>query len=63
PVPEAAPGEPPSLDTETDPEPGVEPAALEFLAADTAARAHRLLTELLAGRPTPPGVAATGLTV
>ncbi|GHI25309.1 hypothetical protein Shyd_66800 [Streptomyces hydrogenans] len=63
PVPEAVPGEPPSLDTETDPEPGVEPAALEFLAADTAARAHRLLTELLAGRPTPPGVAATGLTV
>ncbi len=49
PVPAAAPGEPPSLDTETDPEPGVEPGALEFLAADTAARAHRLLTELLAG--------------
>ncbi|GGR57413.1 SWF or SNF family helicase [Streptomyces roseolus] len=54
PVPDAAPGEPPALDTETDPEPGVEPAALEFLAADTAARAHRLLTELLAGRPAGP---------
>ncbi|MEU8619001.1 SWF or SNF family helicase [Streptomyces sp. NPDC048623] len=44
PVPSAAPGEPPSLDTETDPEPGVDPTALEFLAADAAARAHRLLT-------------------
>ncbi|MET9346947.1 SWF or SNF family helicase [Streptomyces termitum] len=50
PVPAAEPGEPPSLDTETDPDPGVEPAALEFLAADAAARAHRLLVELLAGR-------------
>ncbi|MFE5791506.1 SWF or SNF family helicase [Streptomyces sp. NPDC056503] len=63
PVPGAAPGEPPALDTETDPEPGVEPAALEFLAADTAARAHRLLTELLAGRPVSPGVSASGATV
>ncbi|GAA3089550.1 hypothetical protein GCM10017562_70270 [Streptomyces roseofulvus] len=63
PVPEAGPGEPPSLDTETDPEPGVEPAALEFLAADTAARAHRLLTELLAGRPAPVGGPAADLTV
>ncbi|NML51941.1 SWF or SNF family helicase [Streptomyces sp. R302] len=60
PVPDAAPGEPPALDTETDPEPGVEPAALEFLAADTAARAHRLLTELLADRPIAP---AGGLSV
>lgn len=63
PVPDAAPGEPPALDTETDPEPGVEPAALEFLAADTAARAHRLLTELLAGRPVAPAGAAGGLSV
>ncbi|WP_051717317.1 SWF or SNF family helicase [Streptomyces sp. NRRL F-5727] len=63
PVPEAGPGEPPSLDTETDPEPGVEPAALEFLAADTAARAHRLLTELLAGRAAPAGGPAGDLTV
>lgn len=38
------PGTPPSLDTETPPPPGVEPAALEFLAARTAARAHRLLS-------------------
>ncbi|MFG3343829.1 SWF or SNF family helicase [Streptomyces sp. NPDC048018] len=44
PVPSAAPGGPPSLDTETDPEPGIDPAALEFLAADAAARAHRLLS-------------------
>ncbi|MFI6051304.1 SWF or SNF family helicase [Streptomyces violascens] len=42
------PGEPPHLDTETAPEPGVDPAALEFLAADTAARAHRILAEALA---------------
>ncbi|MFF0754285.1 SWF or SNF family helicase [Streptomyces sp. NPDC004267] len=44
PVPAGAPGEPPSLDTETGPEPGLDPAALEFLAADAAARAHRLLS-------------------
>ncbi|MEV6329999.1 SWF or SNF family helicase [Streptomyces sp. NPDC051909] len=44
PDPAEAPGEPPSLDTETEPEPGLDPAALEFLAADAAARAHRLLT-------------------
>ncbi|MEV4946514.1 SWF or SNF family helicase [Streptomyces sp. NPDC053755] len=43
-----APGEPPSLDTEADPGPGLDPAALEFLAADTAARAHRMLAEALA---------------
>ncbi|GGT87689.1 SWF or SNF family helicase [Streptomyces violascens] len=42
------PGEPPHLDTETAPEPGVDPAALEFLAADAAARAHRMLAEALA---------------
>ncbi|MEU3399579.1 SWF or SNF family helicase [Streptomyces filamentosus] len=63
PVPVPGPGEPPSLDTETDPEPGVEPAALEFLAGDTAARAHRLLGELLAGQPVSPGASAAGLTV
>ena len=44
PVPPAAPGEPPSLDTETDPEPGLDPTALEFLAADAAARARLLLS-------------------
>ncbi|MER7960165.1 SWF or SNF family helicase [Streptomyces sp. NPDC096030] len=42
------PGEPPSLDTETAPGPGIDPSALEVLAADAAARAHRLLAEALA---------------
>lgn len=42
-----APGVPPSLDTEARPAPGVDPAALEFLAARTAAEAHRLLNEAL----------------
>ncbi|MFE6070218.1 SWF or SNF family helicase [Streptomyces sp. NPDC056525] len=48
PVVQDAPGRSPSLDTETEPEPGVEPAALEFLASDTAGRAHRMLVEALA---------------
>jgi uncharacterized Zn finger protein len=39
------PGVPPSLDTETPAPSGVDPAALEFLAARTAAQAHRLLSE------------------
>jgi hypothetical protein len=38
---------PPSLDTETPPAPGIDPAALEFLAARTAVQAHRLLSESL----------------
>ncbi|MFE9370046.1 SWF or SNF family helicase [Streptomyces sp. NPDC006711] len=42
------PGEPARLDTETPPEPGVDPAALEFLAADAAGRAHRMLADALA---------------
>ncbi|GHH61764.1 putative Zn finger protein [Streptomyces umbrinus] len=46
PVP-AEPGLPPSLDTETDPAPGVDPAALEFLATQAAREAHRLLAEAL----------------
>lgn len=37
------PGVPPSLDTETPAPSGVDPAALQFLAARTAAQAHRLL--------------------
>ncbi|MFB7442831.1 SWF or SNF family helicase [Streptomyces mirabilis] len=41
------PGRPPSLDTEAAPAPGVDPAALEFLATATAAEAHRLLAEAL----------------
>ncbi|TXS46282.1 SWF or SNF family helicase [Streptomyces sp. uw30] len=47
----AEPGVPPSLDTETPPGPGVDPAALEFLAARTAAEAHRLLAEALRADP------------
>ncbi|MGW1668175.1 SWIM zinc finger family protein [Streptomyces sp. NPDC002324] len=41
------PGLPASLHTETPPAPGVDPAALEFLAARTAREAHRLLAEAL----------------
>ena len=43
-----APGIPPTLDTEAPPAPGVDPEALEFLAARTAVEAHRLLGEALA---------------
>jgi uncharacterized Zn finger protein len=49
PVPDE-PGLPPALDTETAPAAGVDPAALQFLAADAAARAHRMLTEALSPR-------------
>ncbi len=42
-----APGIPPALDTEAPPAPGVDPAALEFLATRTAVEAHRLLAEAL----------------
>ncbi|MDX2934974.1 SWF or SNF family helicase [Streptomyces ipomoeae] len=41
------PGLPPSLDTEVPPAPGVDPAALEFVAAQTAREAHRMLAEAL----------------
>ncbi|MEU9011856.1 SWF or SNF family helicase [Streptomyces sp. NPDC048479] len=41
------PGQPATLDTETAPAPGIDAAALEFLASDAAARAHRLLSEAL----------------
>ncbi|MFE9774476.1 SWF or SNF family helicase [Streptomyces sp. NPDC005931] len=50
PVPPAlpgAPGVPPVLDTEAAPAAGIDPAALEFLAAQTAAHAHRLLADAL----------------
>ncbi|MDX3745122.1 SWF or SNF family helicase [Streptomyces sp. AK08-02] len=47
PLPEI-PGTPPALDTDTPPAPGVDPGALEFLAARTAVEAHRLLAEALA---------------
>ncbi|MGW1408455.1 SWIM zinc finger family protein [Streptomyces sp. NPDC002403] len=43
----AEPGAAPSLDTETEPQDGVDPAALEMLATDGAARAHRMLAEAL----------------
>ncbi|WP_418960921.1 SWF or SNF family helicase [Streptomyces tritici] len=43
-----APGAAQSLDTETEPAPGLDPAALEFLAAGAAARARRLLADALA---------------
>ncbi|MFF5370553.1 SWF or SNF family helicase [Streptomyces sp. NPDC013187] len=43
------PGAPPSLDTETPPASGLDPVALEFLAARTAVRAHGLLREALRG--------------
>ncbi|MFI6694022.1 SWF or SNF family helicase [Streptomyces sp. NPDC050433] len=46
PVPEE-PGLPPSLDTEAEPPPGIDADALEFLAADTAGRALRLLADAL----------------
>ncbi|MFJ9663129.1 SWF or SNF family helicase [Streptomyces sp. NPDC101219] len=52
------PGTPPSLDTDAAPMAAVDPAALEFLAARTAAQAHRLLAEALreghADRPVEP---------
>ncbi|MBT2395015.1 SWF or SNF family helicase [Streptomyces sp. ISL-100] len=41
------PGRPPALDTEAGPAPGIDVAALEFLARDAAGRAHRLLAEAL----------------
>ncbi|NUK03413.1 SWF or SNF family helicase [Streptomyces lunaelactis] len=41
------PGAPPALDTETAPAPGIDSAALEFLAADAAARAYRALADAL----------------
>lgn len=58
PEPPAAPGPPPSLDTEVPPAPGIDPAALEFLAAQTAAAAHLWLGETLeaaAGEQAPAG--------
>ncbi|WP_411148034.1 SWF or SNF family helicase [Streptomyces sp. A30] len=44
-------GPPPALDTEAPPAPGIEPAALEFLAARTAVEAQRLLAEALGAGP------------
>ncbi|WSQ13771.1 SWF or SNF family helicase [Streptomyces sp. NBC_01231] len=50
----AEPGVPPSLDTEALPAPGIDPAALEFLAARTAVEAHRLLADALRSEPQGP---------
>lgn len=47
PLPQEA-GPPPALDTQTAPAPGIDPDALEFLAADAAARARALLAAALA---------------
>ncbi|MHA4773293.1 SWIM zinc finger family protein [Streptomyces sp. MSC1_001] len=58
PVAADAPGRSPSLDTETDPEPGIDPAALEFLASDAAARAHRMLLDALGSEPPSPRLTA-----
>lgn len=41
------PGQPPSLDTETAPAPGLDPDAVEFLATTAAGEAYRLLAEAL----------------
>ncbi|MFF9336808.1 SWF or SNF family helicase, partial [Streptomyces albogriseolus] len=43
------PGLPPSLDAETPPAAGVDPTAVEFLAARTTDEAHRMLAEALGG--------------
>ncbi|MFE9172941.1 SWF or SNF family helicase [Streptomyces kebangsaanensis] len=58
PEPPAAPGPPPSLDTEAPPAPGIDPAALEFLAAQTALAAHLWLgwaLQAATGRQAPAG--------
>ncbi|MFJ9800235.1 SWF or SNF family helicase [Streptomyces wuyuanensis] len=72
PLPEE-PGRPPSLETETGAPEGIDPDALEFLAADAAVRARRMLAEVLSTGRTEQGLGqsvaglpeglATGLTV
>ncbi|MBZ3901970.1 SWF or SNF family helicase [Streptomyces griseiscabiei] len=47
PPPPVEPGLPASLDTEVPPAPGVDPSALEFLAAQTAREARRMLADAL----------------
>ncbi|MFJ6348074.1 MULTISPECIES: SWF or SNF family helicase [unclassified Streptomyces] len=61
PFPPAAAGEPPSLDTENGPEPGIDPVALEFLAGDAAARALRMLAGALDDAPLSPSQDAVRL--
>ncbi|WAL93620.1 SWF or SNF family helicase [Streptomyces sp. Je 1-369] len=43
----AEPGVPPTLDTEAEPSPGLDVAAVEFLAAQAAVEAYRILTDAL----------------
>ncbi|MCX5416252.1 SWF or SNF family helicase [Streptomyces sp. NBC_00059] len=53
------PGLPPSLDTDAEPAGGIDPAALEFLAADSAVRAFAMLADALApghGEQPPPAL-------
>ncbi|MFF3782294.1 SWF or SNF family helicase [Streptomyces sp. NPDC001933] len=58
----AEPGSAPSLDTESEPQAGIDPAALEVLATDGAARAHRMLADALSPgheqQPLPTGLTA-----
>ncbi|MDH6218033.1 SWF or SNF family helicase [Streptomyces pseudovenezuelae] len=54
----ASPGVPPSLDTEVQPGPGIDPAALRHLIARTAVEARRLLAEALRAGPEQPGAEA-----
>ncbi|MFC9753884.1 SWF or SNF family helicase [Streptomyces sp. NPDC056921] len=58
----AEPGSAPSLDTESEPQAGIDPAALEVLATDGAARAHRMLADALSPgherQPLPVGLTA-----
>ncbi|MFG3490503.1 SWF or SNF family helicase [Streptomyces sp. NPDC047972] len=61
PVAPPAPGQSPSLEAETDPEPGVDPTALEFLASDAAGRAHRMLVEALAAGDPAGGAPPSGV--
>ncbi|MBC9717463.1 SWF or SNF family helicase [Streptomyces sp. TRM66268-LWL] len=46
-----APGQPPALDTETAPAPGLDVRAVEFLARSATTTAHQLLTAALSDRP------------
>lgn len=61
PLPPAAAGEPPSLETENGPEPGIDPMALEFLAADAASRALRMLAGAVDDTPLSPSQDAVRL--
>ncbi|MGW1846396.1 SWIM zinc finger family protein [Streptomyces sp. NPDC001966] len=58
----AEPGSAPSLDAESEPQAAIDPAALEMLATDAAARAHRMLADALSPgheqQPLPLGLTA-----